>query len=132
MNHFPLENVDVPLVLLVGDAESLVLAQDHHRALHEVVHDVLEFGFPSFFVIYGIEFYVLILDNVEESTGLVARDETSALKRVILLPEIHFLILIVLLFEEQDLLGASSDQHGISEHDHVAQVKISYFLVSIF
>ena len=104
MNHLSLENIYVLLILLVGYTELLVLSQDHHRTLHEVKHDVLELGLPCFFVINRVELDVLIFNNIENISCLVTRYETSALEGVILLPNLECFVLIVLLFEKEDLL----------------------------
>ena len=131
MNHLSLENVDVLLILLVGYTESLVLSQDHHGTLHEVEHDVLELGLPCFFVINRIELDVLIFNNIEKPSCLVTRYETSALEGVILLPNLDFLVLIVLLLEKEDLLRASGNKNCVSKHDQVAKVKIGNLLICV-
>ena len=129
MNYFSLENIDVLLILFEGDTESLVLSQDHHGTLHEVIHNVLEFWLPCFFVLNRIELDVLIFNYVENISCLVTRYETSALEGVILLPNLNFFVLIVLLFEKENLLGTSCNKNGVSKHDHVAQVKIGNLFI---
>ena len=131
MYDFPCVQIKIMLVLFVTDAEFLILAEQNHAALGEVVHNILEHRIEVLFVLKFVEFYKFIFYDLKVFGSSFRRNKASTLNTVVLVPELLFYIFVPCLPEKQYVLGASSHKNFVSKQYSVAEVLNLKFLMMV-
>lgn len=103
----------------------MLLAVDHHAAFEEVQHHVQQLWLPI--VVDLVEIDVIVLDYLELVAGLVSGKAALLLELGVDLPGL-LVVVVALLLEEVDLVGAADDEHLVFVQEHLADRMRRYFL----
>ena len=124
MVELPLVHLEPWLVSLVGDTVPNFGAEHHLRALHEVVHTVLE-GWFACVLINQVKVNLLVRGDLDTNISLDEVDLTShVVKLFVLGPEASLFVDL----EEKDRVRASDYQSFVKEEVHVTEIGIGDFL----